>query len=438
MTSTDEPVQTAVPSGGDTPVETSDKKQVAPSIARRQTTSTSTTTSSQMEEGIAYNHEFIDYIPPPEPPLPPPAKYKLWFVVLVLVYFAEWFAGAAGIVQLFSRSGYLNFHASLFCMLCIIVFVLVYAALDLMVYCLTFEIHGNVYGLGVWLKAPRVAERLRVYDNFFAETAALVVGIFEDGFQIFNPPPPSTPAAVPRQYDCKDEDYDGQVVLKIEHSLKSDSWEEYYKWQSKICKLASTQPGLLEAKKCEPDGDRQVIIVKFESIDALNEYMSSPARRKLMKKLEPLLRRPDSLQLQKDRNLPDAFTDLLTRQGECVPTLLPKKWKVWWLTTCGLFFVILINEVVLPYYFGVWGLDIAHARLRAFVSALFTTFFNSFVMTPFLLMIFSDWVKRKPSENDTKEPWRTLNDGLPNIWWKVFVTVAFYGGCVIAWAVKSK
>jgi hypothetical protein len=58
---------------------------------------------------------------------------------------------------------------------------------------------------------------------------------------------------------------------------------------------------------------------------------------------------PAIVQIQKDRQLPDAFTDLLIRQGECVPLLAPKKWKVWWLTLLGLFFTQLWTIDVMPY-----------------------------------------------------------------------------------------
>ena len=55
--------------------------------------------------------------------------------------------------------------------------------------------------------------------------------------------------------------------------------------------------------------------------------MTSPACRKLLTEVEPLILAPDTLQLQKDRDLPDAFNDLLTRQGEFVPRLFPKSGK---------------------------------------------------------------------------------------------------------------
>jgi antibiotic biosynthesis monooxygenase (ABM) superfamily enzyme len=409
--------------------ENSTNKQQTSLLLRRHTTST---TEAMTEEGKEY--EFIDYAPPKPPPLPPPAKYKLWLVVLVLVYFAVWCSELAGIMSAFTPSGYLNTHAALFLILSIVVFVLTFAALDMAVCCLTFHVNNNMYGLERWLKSPRLCDKLGKYDNVCAQFAAVVMSILENGFCIFNPPEQLS-IQKPIQYDCND--YEGQVVLKIEHRLKPDSWDEFHVWQKKICKLANSQPGLVEVKICEQENDMQVVMVTFDSIDRLNEYMNSPARQKLMKQLEPLQQVPDALQLQKDRNLPDAFTDLLARQGECVPALQPKKWKVWWLTTCGLFLVNLTQEAVQPYYFQKWGLNDSHDRLRGLVATIFATFFNSFIMTPFLIMLFSDWVKRKPNETDTKEPWRTLNDGLSTIWQKLLVTVAFYGGCIIAWLVKN-
>uniref|UniRef100_A0A7R9ZGE5 Uncharacterized protein n=1 Tax=Pseudictyota dubia TaxID=2749911 RepID=A0A7R9ZGE5_9STRA len=135
--------------------------------------------------------------------------------------------------------------------------------------------------------------------------------------------------------------------------------------------------------------------------------------------------------------MPDAFTDLLVRQGDSVPTLQPKKWKVWWLTLLGLFFTQLWAGAVLPYYFEAWGLDTAHARLRGLVAVLISTFLSSYVLTPLLLFLFSPWVRRKEKEKDTKQPWKTLNDGIESIWIKVILTVALYGGCLITWLVRD-
>ena len=96
------------------------------------------------------------------------------------------------------------------------------------------------------------------------------------------------------------------------------------------------------------NGDKSTTYITFESIDYLNEYMTSPVRERLVKKVQPFLAAPTVIQLQKDRALPDSFTDLCLGQGKPVPKLLPKKWKVWVLTTMGLWFVVLISNEVLP------------------------------------------------------------------------------------------
>jgi len=146
---------------------------------------------------------------------------------------------------------------------------------------------------------------------------------------------------------------------------------------------------------------------------------------------------PDIVKIQNARALPDAFTDLLTRQGQSVPILLPKKWKAAWLTTIGLFFTMLWTGDVLSYYYSRWGLDNAHLRLQAFVGVFIGTFLNSYLMTPLTLFLFSGWVQRKECENDEREPWRTLNDGFESIWLKALLTIGLYGGLLIAWLVKG-
>eukprot|EP00568_Trieres_chinensis_P016333 CAMPEP_0183323090 /NCGR_PEP_ID=MMETSP0160_2-20130417/73528_1 /TAXON_ID=2839 ORGANISM="Odontella Sinensis, Strain Grunow 1884" /NCGR_SAMPLE_ID=MMETSP0160_2 /ASSEMBLY_ACC=CAM_ASM_000250 /LENGTH=48 /DNA_ID= /DNA_START= /DNA_END= /DNA_ORIENTATION= len=48
-------------------------------------------------------------------------------------------------------------------------------------------------------------------------------------------------------------------------------------------------------------------------------------------------------------------------------------------------------------------------------------------------MIFSEWLQRKGHENDTKEPWRTLNDGVRPVWLQMVGILAYFGGCAAAW-----
>ena len=146
---------------------------------------------------------------------------------------------------------------------------------------------------------------------------------------------------------------------------------------------------------------------------------------------------PDVVLVQRNRELPDAFTDLLIRQGLPVPSLAPKKWKVWWLTTIALYITVRWVDHFMPYYYNQWGLDETHPRLQSIVSVFVTTFTNSYILTPLLLFLFHPWMKRQECEKDEREPWRTLNDGFQSTWNKGLITFALYGGCAIAWIVKA-
>ena len=440
--------------------------EVAAIINKENLLPTSITTTAPLDDDDSTS--FVDYISPPPANLPPPSKYKLWLIILVLVFFAEWFASEAGIVEAFGRSGYLSPTASFFFTLAIIVFVLVFATLDLVVALLTVKINGRSYGLGPWLKQPR-AKWIHDQENIVAECISCVVRILEDGFAMLDAAPSVATAAetpfvedVPQEFSCPDGNC--QVTLKIEHRINPEKLKQYHMWTQKIDKASAKYArGLIDNRKSailptadtldEERGDYggitegtntsrsegllHIVYLTFESVDRLNDWMSSSRRRRLIKELKPLLAEPDVVQIQKSRLLPDAFTDLSVRQGDCVPSLQPKKWKVFWLTLLGLFFTQLWIAAVLPYYFDVWKLNGAHQRLQGFVSVAISTFLNSYVMTPLLLFLFHPWVRRKEDETYTREPWKTLSDGIKSMWVKALLSLAMYGGFVAAWIAKN-
>ena len=403
---------------------------------------------------------FVDYIQPPTPKPPPPAKYKLWLIILVLVYFANWFSIEANFTEALQSSGWLSPTAALFIKLATIVFVLVFATLDLVVAAFTFKFKGHVHGLGPWLKSGR-ASWIRKQHNLIAEIITCVIQIFEDGFEMFNATPLQKMIDEKEEFDESDEftcpSGDCKVVLKVQHLICPSKINEYNKFQKKIATAASRHArGLVDLKNDDEmeviheeiydeeqgvigksvKGKLHTIYLTFENIDYLNQWMISDRRTRLIKELQPLLVEPDIVKIRKDRNLPDAFTDLLIRQGEPTPLLNPKKWKVWWLTTLGLFFTQLWTRDTMPFYFEKWGLDTAHPRLQELVSVTLSTYLNSYVMTPLLLYLFSDWLRRKVDETDTKQPWKTANDGFESLWTKSALTIAMYGGFVLAWALQ--
>jgi len=396
--------------------------------------------------------QFVDYIRSPEVKVLPPAKYKLWFIVFVLVYFASWVSAEAKLREFLEFNGGLSFHASLFLQLAITVFVLVYAAIDLFQTCLTFQTKdGKLYGVVAWLKQPRARWMYR-HENFFFETAARIVHILEDGFAMLDAPPVKTMSKAPQQFDCQDGAC--QTTLKIEHRIKNDRLDDYGKWVERIRKSIKQFNGIdgVEREEIREDSDEEegahaeeatakdkpylaVIYVKCKNIDYLNDWMMCPRRKALMDQLEPLLSRPDVVQIEKDRDLPDAFSDLLTRQGNSVPKSPPRKWKVWWLTLLALYVTIRWSMSFLPYYMDLWGVSDQDIRLQRLVELFIVTFLVSYVMAPLFLFLFDHWLQQDFGQNK-HQPWKCADRGFESIWLKVALAFAFYGGCVIAILVK--
>lgn len=399
-------------------------------------------TSQGLQQRSPRRSSFVDYVPPPPRPISPPAKYKLWLLILVSVYFSEWISSEADFVGFLLRTFKLSRNGALFVFLATLVGILVFCVLELIITCLNVKIGENIYGIGPWLKQPRT-KWIHGYTNFFAQLLATVVNILENGFSIFNGPVPVENPKHPVQFHEKNGNSDAStsVTLRFESHVKQDRRDDYLAWRDKFSELGCTaQPGMekVETTGCADDPNVFITYITFANIDYLNLFMSSPVRARLVRNLQPLLEVPTTIQLRKNRKLPDAFTDLCNGQGHPVPKLPPKKWKVWFLTTFGLWLVILFTNDRMPHYHREWGLlPGAHERARALVSVLLNTFLNTYVAVPLLTMFFGQWLKRGEHEKDTKEPWRTLNDGFPSNLSKFLVALAFYGGLTVAWILNE-
>ncbi|GKY94569.1 hypothetical protein MPSEU_000422500 [Mayamaea pseudoterrestris] len=488
---------------------------------------------------------FVDYVALPQVRVLPPAKYKLWLLVWICVYLASWLGSEARLSQALRLRGWLAPNAALFVQLAMIVFVMVYATLDLVVALCTFECKGREYGLGAWLKAGRAKWMYKFSErNVLVQLLAMIVWKLEDGFSMFdvnqgrlnvtsthvrgkrsknvssrsNTTASSTnsdaaatadkddeplqpqdhvwqtsqlpPDVARAEYEYEQEDSeteadllhceseDCNVLLRIEHRVDPHKLPQYERWKLKITRAVKQQRGFIEitchdmttaaasaneneqvvavSAVNDDNGNQQldveqagvtihdpidtsflhVVYCTFANISYLNEWLLSPRRKALMKELSPLLVRPDVVQIQRDRVLPDAFTDLVIAQGECAPTMPPKKWKVWWLTTLALFCTIRWTRSFMPYYYEFWGLTEQH--LQTLVGTCVSTLLNSYVMVPLLLFLFNPWMQRHKDEKDDREPWRTMEDGLQSLWMKALLTFAYFGGCAIAWIVRSQ
>jgi len=386
----------------------------------------------------------------------PPPKYKLTIIIIILVYLALWFGENAGLVR--SQWPGISPGFSLFIFLCIANLAFVYAALDVFNSVLTVKVGGREYGIIPWLRQPRATWPLK-YECFICEVIAGLIHILEDGFEMFNVPedPSALVANQPIIGDSDEENQNqGYVELVIEHAIMSSTIEEYTRWSEKIESIAkrkahgmiafsSSSSSVDQANSISKedanikDGDiRFKVRLLFRDMQSLNAWLVCPRRRCLMEELQHYIAKPSAQILQTQREIPDAFTDLATQQGRPTPTRPPKKWKVWWLSTISLFISIKWVPSLLSYYFKFWGIEDASPRILDGITLPITVFVVGYIVNPFLLLLFNNWLKRKQHEIiDEKEPWRTLNEGIAAFWLKVVIAFSLYGGMLIVWLIQD-
>ena len=364
---------------------------------------------------------FVDYVPPPEKPVPPPAVYKLVLIIATTVCFADWVASEAGLLPFWRQRLSLSPEGALLVFLAMVVFVLVYGTLDLIILfkipILTFlfgdgdddndnnnnNTQTHYLGVETWLKQPRTRWIHGYPNNVVMECLATVISTLEDGLDIFKKEDIVAPPAVKQFEDdveSSDDDENNRkrgrdILLRIESLVKPDHRQDYIRWRERLLRLGA-RPGMkkvdyhtttpssssssLDEENNLNDIEKEphlfVTHILFDSVEALNDFMASPFRERMLRKLQPLLEAPPALQLCQQRCLADAFTDLC--HGQSVPKRNPKKWKVWILTTLSLWIVLQFTHTRLPPYLEAWGLvPQAHPRAAAAVGIFNNVFLNS-------------------------------------------------------------
>ena len=377
---------------------------------------------------------FVDYVAPDRPIVRPPPKYKAWIVVLVLVYFTLWLLKLSGVTPWLLQTLHLSVNGAIFLELCLVVFVLLYAGLEVLTSIAQIKVKGQWCGLGGWMQNNARVKWVHEYNNFLVETVAVVVSVLEDGFSMFDTPP-SVTRIKDGAYVCPNGNC--QVVLKIEYKIRGDKVDQYQAWRKELRRALdiSSRTDLVHLDHTserddtvEPPTFFQRVYLTFATIDDLNAYMTSPVRARLIRRLRPLLQPGSDLTQAVQRN---AFVDLVGQQGKDNGPAVPK-WKMWWIYVLSLYGTILFLNVTTPHYWEQWGLDGADERVESVVSVVCVTFISSYIATPFLTMLFAHWMRTHPRATH-HEPWRTLEEGFRTNLAKLAVVVLFYGACLGAW-----
>jgi len=387
-----------------------------------------------MEEGKSESKDmetFVDYVSPPRPPVPPPAKYKLCLVIWFTVYLVAWFAEGSGIVNALIAGG-LNPSGAIWCLFMLEIFVMVFCCMELVVGLTRLKICGRWFGILPWFMQPR-CQWVRKSDNVFVEILACFVEVIEDGFAIFTPAQRAPPPPKTHVFDLVDNKK--EAVLRAQHNIDPNRVDDYEKWASKMIVHMESQLGFIGAEKEGVENDVHTWRLKFENVNALNNCMATPGWVKMVEELQGLLNSPKITQIMMEHPPINALVDMLTRQGDATPILPPKKWKVWWITTCSIFFSYLIaNATVFTYYLK-WGWNTGNKDVYRIATTGALVLILNYICTPAALLLVNDWMIRKPHENDTKFPWKQLNDGLiPPV--QLIASIVYFVSTGVVWLRK--
>jgi antibiotic biosynthesis monooxygenase (ABM) superfamily enzyme len=269
-------------------------------------------------------------------------------------------------------------------------------------------------------------------DNAFIQFLAVLIGILEDGFKIFHPPSIASPPPKISVFDLVHKDK--EAVLKSKHKVNPEKTEEYSKWVLAFINNMELSRGFVEAaKESEQDG-LYTWVIRYENVNDLNNAMAAPFWQQKMKELQPLLDAQKVSQILAHTPPMNAFADMIV-EGDSMPVLPPKKWKVWWITACALFFTNLFINATIRVYLVRWGVQTLHPEVARLVNIGILVLILNYIAIPFLQLIVYNWMRRKSGEDDTTFPWKQLNDGFP-VPIQLLGFIIYFASTGAAWATR--
>lgn len=430
-------------------------------------------------------------MPAKAPKILPPPKWKLFLIIWFCVYTAVVAINETDMFLQLMKDGHLEYEPALIVNLFIIVTFILYAFNPFL---MSLNYKGYGLGAWLKRDRiifenpdPQVHKlfHLRVLLSFW-------VNLFNDGFDIFNPPPPPPPPSDLSQRTSRlegslqalrrkvhetrlqmdsgsskigfesdtpqlksmeskllqqkqevlkqfEDDKEKPVAITIHHRVRWECVEDFRQWQLDIIKTMSEYKGYVSSRLIEPSESETSddllnmysIIFKFDKLENLEQWMISSDRARHLTELQPLLAAPDEVSASRDRQLPDAFTDVFVKQGNGVPAKPPPKWKVVVLTVMALFLTLWPLSVCMPRHFARWELSNKYGAMA--VTTGITVFVNMYASAPFLTNLFGHWLRvPRPAYVYQIQPWKTIELGFTGKWAQLFtgvITVAYFVAC---------
>lgn len=179
--------------------------------------------------------------------------------------------------------------------------------------------------------------------------------------------------------------YEGAVVV-ITHRVCGDKHTDYEKWLEEISPLAKAAPGYLDWHIVRPiSGLSEIytIIIRFDTEIHLKEWMNSPTRMRLIKKIQPLLVTGD------DFFISSGLDFWFTPAG--AKAQVPVRWKQYLVTWSAIYPLVLgVSFIVTSFlqYFGV----LSNRFITTFIVTGIVVYLMVYVVMPRYTRLIRRWL----------------------------------------------
>jgi len=238
--------------------------------------------------------------------------------------------------------------------------------------------------------------------------------------------------AYPMSGSIDEEDFGAPLTMAVTHWVKWEHHLDFEKWTAEMTDEMSRHEGFLGLTTIIPkhDDDPYVNSFAFDTYDHLMCFITSDRRKRIIKKLEPLLQATCAAEVNEERVINSAFAELFVSTGDCAAPRPPPIWKTVILIIIPLHIIVWqIGYNLVPILIVGAGLSPIVARI---VSTVVTVTTNTYIGVPLMHSQFGDWLTCDEFRSKRSTTFEFLDVGLSRtmqvIVLIIFSTLVLLGG----------
>lgn len=221
---------------------------------------------------------------------------------------------------------------------------------------------------------------------------------------------------------------DASVTVAVVNVIKWEYRLEYESWAQEMNEAMSQFEGFLGLTVFQEEGVEGVFIHSFcfDTFEHMSKFVNSPERLALVQRLDPMLAGTTTAEINYERTLNSAFSEISVPTGETISLKPPPIWKTSCLVFAPLYFIILLAIEVVA-----WRMKNLYVSL--FVTTFITVSVNTYLGVPLVSYLFGEWLKLPYS---TDKFFSYLNIGFP-VWMQYVMAVIYYAIFIVLGFAKS-